>query len=87
MKATWKLKETDVRLSCQLPTKASFIANLYECTNCHNIANDRNGLPKVCPWCKAEMMDVVIGKEDATKMMPSLGIAFDAMDSNTKGEV
>lgn len=43
-------------------------------------------LPEVCPWCKSEMTDVVMGKEDATKMMPSLGIVFDAMDSNTKGE-
>ena len=56
MTATWKLIETDVRLSCHLPTKASFIANLYECTNCLNIANDRTGLLEVCPWCKAEMI-------------------------------
>lgn len=56
MTATWKLIKTDVRLSCHLPTKASFIANLYECTNCHNIANDRNGLPDVCPWCRAKMI-------------------------------
>ena len=55
MKATWKLKETDVRLSRHLPTRASFIANIYECTNCHNKINDRNGLPEVCPWCRAEM--------------------------------
>lgn len=86
MTATWKLTKTNVRLSCHLPTRATFIANTYECTNCHNIANDRNGLPEVCPWCKAEMTDVVIGKEGATKMMPSLGIVFDAMDGNTKGE-
>lgn len=85
MKATWKLIKTNVRLSCYLPTKASFIANLHECTNCHNIANDRNGLPEVCPWCKAEMTDVVIDKEDATQMMPSLGIIFNAMENGKKG--
>ena len=86
MTAAWKLIKTNVRLSCQLPTKASFIANLYECANCHNIANDRNGLPEVCPWCKADMTDLVIDKEDATQMVPSLGIVFDAMETTTKEE-
>ncbi len=55
MKAAWKLIETDVRLSCYLPTISSFVADIYECTNCHNKANDRNGLPDICPWCGADM--------------------------------
>lgn len=55
MKATWKLIATDVHLSHQLPTYEEFTADIYECTNCHNKANDRNGLPDVCPWCRADM--------------------------------
>ena len=84
MKATWKLIATDVHLNHQLPAHEEFVANIYECTSCHNKINDRNGLPEVCPWCKADMTDVVIGKEGATKMMPSLGTIFDAMENGKK---
>lgn len=51
----WKLIATDVHLSHQLPTYEDFVANMYECTNCHNKVNDRNGLPNVCPWCGSEI--------------------------------
>jgi hypothetical protein len=38
-----------------MPTPLEFIANTYECTNCHNKVNDRKPLPDKCPWCGEDM--------------------------------
>ena len=56
MMAHWELFDVGVRLSHQQPSYREFVANLYECTSCHNKVNDICGLPSVCPWC-GEMMD------------------------------
>lgn len=53
--ARWELLDTDVHLSHQLPAFRGFMANVYECTSCHNKENDLDGLPDVCPWCGALM--------------------------------
>lgn len=54
--ARWELLDTDVHLSHRLPAFREFMANVYECTSCHNKENDIDGLPDVCPWC-GELMD------------------------------
>lgn len=53
--AEWKLIAENVKYTRVLPKKAEFIADTYECTNCHNKVNNREPLPKVCPWCEARM--------------------------------
>ena len=51
----WIRIATNVRMSHQLPEREEFTADIYECAQCHNKANDRGGLPRVCPWCGARM--------------------------------
>lgn len=51
----WRRIASNVRMSHQLPEHEEFMADIYECAQCHNKANDRDGLPRVCPWCGARM--------------------------------
>ena len=51
----WRWLASNVRMSHALPEREEFTADIYECAQCHNKANDRDGLPRVCPWCGADM--------------------------------
>ena len=53
--ATWKLVAKAVKYTIQLPAEVKFTADTYECSECHNRVNNRNGLPNVCQWCREEM--------------------------------
>lgn len=53
--ARWMLIDRNVRFVRMLPEQESFVADAYECSNCHNKTNDHEPLPDTCPWCKADM--------------------------------
>lgn len=53
--AKWMLVDSNVRLTRAHPKSEMFVADVYECSCCHNKANNHDPLPDVCPWCKAYM--------------------------------
>lgn len=48
-----KLIKKNEHYTRQMPP-ADFIADTYQCTECGNKTNNKEGLPTSCPWCNAD---------------------------------
>ena len=53
--AKWMLVSRNVSFSRMIPKPETFVADVYECSCCHNKANNHEPLPETCFWCKADM--------------------------------
>lgn len=49
----WNLIKKNEHYIRQMPP-ADFIADTYQCTECGNKINNKEGLPISCPWCNAD---------------------------------
>lgn len=53
--ATWVLVKKSVEFIRALPAEVRFTADVYACSNCNNMTNNRTELQEVCPWCGSVM--------------------------------